>query len=64
MYFKQLASWLADWEIWALSKRLDDQESLGTTIQDLGNLLRFTAFWVDKRVEREMWVSTNEEIKS
>lgn len=64
VYFKQLASWLADWEIWALSKRLDDQESLGTTIKDLGNLLRFTAFWVDKRVERETWVSTNEETKS
>ncbi|MCC3575783.1 MAG: type III-B CRISPR-associated protein Cas10/Cmr2 [Microcoleus sp. PH2017_40_RAT_O_B] len=33
------------------------QKTLGIQPQDLGKLLRFTAFWVDKMVQQAKWVS-------
>lgn len=45
-----LVSWLDDWECWVNKNAKAD--SLGTTPADLGNLLRFSAFWVDKKKQR------------
>ena len=33
---------------------------LGTTPDDLGKLLRFSAFWVDKMVQRQQWAEAQE----
>ena len=66
--FEAIQQWLDDWEKWvykAESKAKEHsqetqepyQQPLGTTPEDLGKLLRFTAFWVDKRVERWHWVN-------
>nr|WP_279611574.1 type III-B CRISPR-associated protein Cas10/Cmr2 [Thermostichus vulcanus] len=54
-----LVSWLNDWEKWVL-KQPPSQEStpLGTTPADLGNLLRFSAFWVDKKRQRDQWIQS------
>lgn len=52
--FPQIAAWLDAWEDW-VNKYQDDSDALGTKPEDLGKLLRFTAFWVDKRVERYHW---------
>jgi CRISPR-associated protein Cmr2 len=49
--FPQLQKWLDQWEDWAKV----NPNALGTQPEDLGKLLRFTAFWVDKRVERHKW---------
>ncbi|NJO86034.1 MAG: hypothetical protein HC818_05110 [Synechococcaceae cyanobacterium RM1_1_27] len=49
-----LVSWLDDWEKWVLT--LDKSDALGTTPTDLGNLLRFSAFWVDKKRQRDQWI--------
>ena len=35
--------------------------TLGTRPEDLGKLLRFTAFWIDKRVERDQWTHGEED---
>jgi CRISPR-associated protein Cmr2 len=69
--FAKIARWLDKWEDWVKSvsphptKPLDissngsDPNSqrcpLGTQPEDLAKILRFTAFWVDKRVERWQW---------
>jgi CRISPR-associated protein Cmr2 len=62
-----LIKWLNDWEGWVKSlkpelvtweKWLNSEEaqkSLGTQPQDLGKLLRFSAFWVDKMVQQAKW---------
>ncbi|MBW4631947.1 MAG: type III-B CRISPR-associated protein Cas10/Cmr2 [Iphinoe sp. HA4291-MV1] len=52
--FPQVAAWLDAWEDW-VNKYQDDSDALGTQPEDLGKLLRFTAFWLDKRVERYNW---------
>ncbi|MDX2273554.1 MAG: type III-B CRISPR-associated protein Cas10/Cmr2 [Cyanobacteriota bacterium] len=54
-----LVSWLNDWEKWVL-KQPHSQEStpLGTTPADLGNLLKFSAFWVDKKKQRDEWMKS------
>lgn len=57
--FEAIRHWLNDWEDWAYQaqQHTDSQDSpLGTEPDDLGRLLRFTAFWVDKRVQRWNWV--------
>lgn len=64
--FNAVLDWIGDWEEWAIKKQLEQQENdqkagkiseppIGTEVQDLSKLLRFTAFWVDKRVERLAW---------
>ncbi|MHC5672887.1 type III-B CRISPR-associated protein Cas10/Cmr2 [Nostoc sp.] len=52
--FPKIAAWLDAWEDW-VNKYEDNSDALGTKPEDLGKLLRFTAFWVDKRVERHKW---------
>ncbi|WP_026082634.1 hypothetical protein [Mastigocladopsis repens] len=41
------------WEKWI--EKLEVEQRLGTKPEDLGNLLRFSAFWVDKMVQRQNW---------
>ncbi|MCP6761227.1 MAG: type III-B CRISPR-associated protein Cas10/Cmr2 [Fischerella sp. CENA71] len=48
-------------EQWAKEAQKSNSEPIGTKPEDLARLLRFTAFWVDKRVERFKW---NEKDKS
>ncbi|MGB3694504.1 MAG: type III-B CRISPR-associated protein Cas10/Cmr2 [Spirulinaceae cyanobacterium] len=60
---EQLPNWLNEWEKWAYQAaeqhRLagDKGKALGTQLTDLKNLLRFTAFWLDKMAEREKWLA-------
>lgn len=58
-----LLSWLEQWEDWAYetSQQLPrEQEVLGIKVEDLANILRFTAFWVDKMIQQEKWVQSGE----
>jgi CRISPR-associated protein Cmr2 len=52
--FDAICKWLDDWEKWAYRTRTSP-EPLGTKEEDLGNLLRFSAFWVDKMAQRRKW---------
>ena len=67
---KNLESWFNEWEQWALNPldlvpRPDEYTELnGNQIEDLSNLLRFTAFWVAKRVERYQWSTPEQEEQS
>ncbi|GAA6622358.1 type III-B CRISPR-associated protein Cas10/Cmr2 [Scytonema sp. NUACC26] len=36
----------------------EDSKPIGIEPEDLGKILRFTAFWIDKRVERYQWKET------
>lgn len=54
-----LVKWIDDWEAWVL-KHKDKSDALGTTPTDLGNLLRFSAFWVDKKKQRNDWIKPKE----
>ncbi|MBC6420294.1 MAG: type III-B CRISPR-associated protein Cas10/Cmr2 [Hormoscilla sp. SP5CHS1] len=53
-----LLNWLEAWEKWAWEKRQDPEEKppLDINADDLGKLLRFSAFWVAKKLQRENWV--------
>ncbi|PZO10757.1 MAG: hypothetical protein DCF25_20240 [Leptolyngbya foveolarum] len=53
-----LVIWIEQWENWAIAARSHPtQSNLGTESADLGKLLRFSAFWIDKRVERLGWAN-------
>ncbi|KOP26846.1 CRISPR-associated protein Crm2 [Hapalosiphon sp. MRB220] len=52
--FSQIGNWLNEWEKWIISCK-KNKTSLGTEPEDLGNILRFSAFWVDKMVQRQKW---------
>ena len=68
--FERLEAWIGEWERWAWEERekerlkleaqqlelTQDRLPLGTTPDELGYLLRFTAFWIDKMVQRQQWV--------
>ncbi len=56
-----LVSWINAWEDLAF-KFQDKPEGLGTTPADLGNLLRFSAFWVDKKKQRDDWINKPKEM--
>jgi CRISPR-associated protein Cmr2 len=58
--FNHIQTWLTKWETWAIDKQAIHDDPIGTKLEDLGNLLRFTAFWVDKRVERHNWCQQEE----
>lgn len=47
--------WLNAWAKWAYSASQTEPNSLGADSQALGQLLRFTAFWTDKMVQRQKW---------
>jgi CRISPR-associated protein Cmr2 len=55
-----LNQWLRDWEDWARSASLHSPPGYasppGTSPEDLGYLLRFSAFWVSKNAQRQAWV--------
>ncbi len=63
---KKILEELEEWdkqtlEYWveeAKAKKISSNP-IGTEPEDLGKLLRFTAFWVDKRVERHKWKETS-----
>ncbi|MDJ0618410.1 MAG: type III-B CRISPR-associated protein Cas10/Cmr2 [Calothrix sp. MO_192.B10] len=76
--FPDIEEWLDHWENWAreANKPNDTDNSntqpenqrreyaLGSSPEELGKLLRFTAFWVDKRVERWQWIHGEEKTKT
>ena len=52
-----LCNWLDEWEHWAFyTQKAAGKNALGTQPQDLAMLLRFSAFWVDKMIQRSQWV--------
>jgi CRISPR-associated protein Cmr2 len=50
-----IKAWLAAWAEWAKTASEIEPDQPGATSNDLGYLLRFTAFWVDKMVQRQKW---------
>lgn len=61
-----LLTWLTEWENWAgnalqyWEKQQAEQPQpenppWGTSSEDLGKLLRLSAFWVDKKLQRDKW---------
>jgi len=62
----QLMAWLTRWETWVktadpkqLERNYDPRQDpplTGTSPDDLGYLLRFSAFWVSKNLQRRAWV--------
>ncbi|QDZ41603.1 type III-B CRISPR-associated protein Cas10/Cmr2 (plasmid) [Euhalothece natronophila Z-M001] len=53
---EQLLNWLDQWEDWAYrANPSKDPNIIGTTPEDLGKILRFTAFWVTRLEERQKW---------
>lgn len=50
-----IKTWLNDWAQWAHSASQAEPNSLGADSQALGQLLRFTAFWTGKMVQRQKW---------
>ncbi|MFB2921827.1 type III-B CRISPR-associated protein Cas10/Cmr2 [Aerosakkonema funiforme] len=61
---KSLIKWLDAWEDWVKTIPQEEEKAIGTKPEDLGKLLRFSAFWVDKMVERETWKSLPKEENS
>lgn len=59
-----LREWLAAWAQWAHSTAAANPEQPGATSEDIGYLLRFTAFWVDKMVQRQQWQHPAEDAPS
>jgi CRISPR-associated protein Cmr2 len=59
--FSHLETWLNQWEDWVNSLPHQDQPLLGTQPEDMGNLLRFSAFWVDKMTQRQAWLNRTAE---
>jgi CRISPR-associated protein Cmr2 len=62
---ENLLNWLDQWENWAyqtynqVNKNKTEKEvPLGTTEKDLANLLRFSAFWNNKRMQQMKWGET------
>lgn len=54
-WVKELKPDKVSWEEW--NDKLDKKEYLGTHPDDLGNILRFSAFWASKMVQRQNWRS-------
>jgi len=53
---EKLLTWLDQWEHWAYhANPQQDPGIIGTTPDDLGKILRFTAFWVTRLEERQEW---------
>ncbi|MEZ2239636.1 MAG: type III-B CRISPR-associated protein Cas10/Cmr2 [Microcoleus sp.] len=60
-----LCEWLDAWEDWAKpvndawkkrrKNKPDEPQPIGSDIQDLAKLLRFTAFWLDKMAQQQSW---------
>ncbi|MEC4982700.1 MAG: type III-B CRISPR-associated protein Cas10/Cmr2 [Oscillatoria sp. PMC 1068.18] len=55
---KALLGWINCWEAWAYkTKQQQGADALGIQEKDLGYLLRFSAFWVDKMMQFHEWSS-------
>ncbi|NEO72186.1 type III-B CRISPR-associated protein Cas10/Cmr2 [Moorena sp. SIO3H5] len=51
-----LLDWINQWEHWAFhARKAAGENALGTQEKDLAMLLKFSAFWVDKMVQRQEW---------
>ncbi|MGI2906705.1 type III-B CRISPR-associated protein Cas10/Cmr2 [Tolypothrix sp. VBCCA 56010] len=57
-WVKELKPEDLSWEKW--NEKLEKKEYLGTHPDDLGNILRFSAFWASKMVQRQNWRSTSQ----
>jgi CRISPR-associated protein Cmr2 len=55
--FEAITEWLDAWGAWAFTHK----GAPGTEPKDLGYLLRFSAFWVDKMVQRQKWTRSPED---
>ena len=55
-----LLDWLNNWGHWAQDAAHADPDKPGANPEALGYLLRFTAFWVDKMVQRQGWQQASE----
>ena len=55
---EKLLTWLDAWEEWAfdVSQYHNSESALGAQPEDLGNLLKFTGYWIDRMCEREKWI--------
>jgi CRISPR-associated protein Cmr2 len=55
--YDPILNWLNAWEDWVKSLKTSQnaEEPLGTQPEDVGRLLRFSAFWVDKMVQQQQW---------
>lgn len=53
---KAILGWLAHWETWAWTAKQTDADAIGTSLDNLAALLRFTAFWVSRRRQEMNWV--------
>ncbi|WP_199249789.1 type III-B CRISPR-associated protein Cas10/Cmr2 [[Phormidium] sp. ETS-05] len=52
-----IMKWLDEWEDWAKNAgQKPDEKQIGTSVQDLSRLLRFTAFWLDKMALLNNWI--------
>ncbi|MEO1297608.1 MAG: type III-B CRISPR-associated protein Cas10/Cmr2, partial [Cyanobacteria bacterium J06636_16] len=58
-----ILSWLSQWETWAWAASQTDANAIGTTLDDLAALLRFTAFWVSRRRQELNWVGALEQFQ-
>ncbi|MFE4108658.1 type III-B CRISPR-associated protein Cas10/Cmr2 [Almyronema epifaneia] len=59
-----LQEWLTAWAQWAQAAASSNPDKPGATSEDIGYLLRFTAFWVDKMVQRQKWRHPTEDAPS
>ncbi|MDT9186763.1 MAG: type III-B CRISPR-associated protein Cas10/Cmr2 [Limnospira sp. PMC 894.15] len=67
----KLLLWLRYWEDWARSvhvqwlidreKNPDTPKPIGIDLKDLSNILRFSAFWLDKMQQRQQWHRQDQE---
>ena len=58
----RLIKWLVLWEDWAYHANPNyTKDCLGTRLEDLSKLLRFTAFWLDKMSQFDDWIVGGEE---
>ncbi|NER34260.1 MAG: type III-B CRISPR-associated protein Cas10/Cmr2 [Oscillatoria sp. SIO1A7] len=54
---RALLVWLILWERWARTTNKNSENNLGTRPEDLGTILRFSAFWCDKMERQDKWVN-------
>ncbi|NEQ98033.1 MAG: type III-B CRISPR-associated protein Cas10/Cmr2 [Cyanothece sp. SIO2G6] len=61
-----LLDWVEEWERWAWNAQQtankQDTSALGASINDLANLLKFTAFWVTRRRLELSWTEKAREV--
>lgn len=50
-----LIQWVNAWEDWIKLARAKNHQALGTTPEDLANLLKFSAFWISRQRQEMEW---------